>query len=190
MNSVTSLGVVLRRARHMENDMRLTLFLRDVGKVFVVAKGGQKSSSKLKAFYDLFTEAEFQIYIAPHGLHGRLTGGKLQDSHTGLRQSVEAFQMACQCCEVVDALVPFRAPSPVLFQVLSETLDNLSHGHDEDVVWVTFLTQMLKCLGHGDFSSEIRDQSLPAARELVEGHLSQILPWKLKSDLIYNASPV
>jgi DNA repair protein RecO len=170
--------------------MRLTLFLRDIGKVFVVAKGGQKSSSKLKAFYDIFTEAEFQIYINPHALHGRLTGGKLHRSHTGLSQSVEVFQMACQCCEVLEALVPFRAPSPELYRVLSETLHKLSNGHDREVVWVTYLTQLLKCLGHGDFSAEVHDQSVAAAREFVEGHLSQILPWKLKSDLIYNASPV
>ena len=75
MNLVSSLGIVLRRERHLDHDTRLTFFLREEGKVFIAVKSGQKMASKLRIFQEPFTKADVQLFLPPHRIHGRLIKG-------------------------------------------------------------------------------------------------------------------
>ena len=59
MNALTGPGIVLRRAKSAEDDMRLTVYFREFGKVLVTSKGSQKAKSVLKAVQEPFTEADF-----------------------------------------------------------------------------------------------------------------------------------
>lgn len=188
MDSVSGVGLVLRRERHLEQDLRLTILMRDAGKVKAISKGGQRLSSKLKAIQEPFTEADFQLYLPPHGGYGRLAGGRLVHSHQNLRAHLEAFQLACRCCEVVEALLPARAPSPDVYDILRQSLQVLQtpepHGsplHE----WVLFVVRLLKTLGHGDVSAETgrlsTEGSLTHCVAFLESELERILPWRLKS---------
>jgi DNA repair protein RecO len=189
MESISSVGLVLRRVRHLDSDFKLTILLRDFGKVAAISKGGQRLLSKLKAVQEPFSEGDFQLFVPPHGTNGRLTGGRLINSHQNLRQNYEAFNAACRCCEVVEMLLPFRAPSPDVYDILRESLQSLQSSgspkpsplHD----WVLFIVQILKVLGHGDVSEQasryLADAPLERCVTFVEAELERILPWRLKS---------
>lgn len=167
----------------MEEDTRLTVLLRDHGKLSVVSRGSMRPGSKLKAVQEPFSEADFQIYVPAHGTHGRLTGGKLIDSHQPLRQRYDCFETACKCCEVVEMLLPFRAPSPEVFDILRQILGSLQMTVDPRQEWVRFVVRMLECLGHGDLSSKVESASMDQSLAVVDEELKQILPWRLKSEL-------
>ncbi len=149
------IGIVLKRTRHLEADTRLTLFLKDQGKVIATLKGGQKMGSKLRAVAEPFTEADFHLFLPPHGTFARLIGGRLIDSHQHLRASYPAFETASRCCEVVDALLPYRAPSADVYDILRISLQNLQNTTEPRIEWMVFLLNMLKKLGHGDHSMNI-----------------------------------
>ncbi|MBV9080086.1 MAG: DNA repair protein RecO [Elusimicrobia bacterium] len=209
MNSLSGPGIVLRRHKRGEEDIRLTLFFRDAGKLLATSKGGQKPASKLKALQEPFTEADFHVFAPEHGVNGRLAGGRLMDSHQGLRGRYEAFETASRACETVDVLVPFRAPSGDVYDILRTVLRSLAAGSPPTVEWVLFVTRLLMCLGHGDVSDRllallepseraaagaafesraddaqlsVQPQSLERCLNLVNAELEHILPWKLKSD--------
>lgn len=215
MNSAISPGIVLRRARHLENDLRLTLFLRDHGKVVALAKGGQRMSSKLKALQEPFSEAEYHVFLPEHSHNARLLGGRLSQSHAALRHRFAAFQTASRCCETIEAMFPFRAPAPDVYVALQRSLAAMEAG-DPPFEWMVFLLSVLKCLGHGDHSERVTEflpadqkavvlarvggqrlnfdinqhvvnrASLAQAASYLEDRLQNILPRRLKSDGFYS----
>ncbi len=157
MSLLTDHGLVLRRNRSLEDDVRLSLFLRSTGKITVVVRGGRKNQSKLKSLVEPFTEADLQIFLPPHGVHGRLIGGVLLDSHVGLRGRVETFAYASKCAEVVDVLVPHRMPSSDLYDILRWSFHSLKSSAVPELIWMVFVVKLLKSLGYGDISNEILD---------------------------------
>lgn len=209
MNALTGTGIVIRRTRREEDDLRLTLFFRDHGKLLVTSKGGQKPGSRLKSVHEPFTEGDFQVFAPENGVNGRLAVGLLIDSHQGIRARFEAFEIASRACETVDVLVPFRAPASDVYDILRSALRSLSTGSPPPVEWVLFVARMLISLGHGDISERLLALLEPSEREaageaivshegsahllvqpaslerclnLVNAELERILPWRLKSD--------
>ena len=204
-------GLVLRRSKRGEEDIRLTVFLREAGKVIVLSKGGQRPQFKLRALQEPFTEADFHLFVPPdNGVNGRLAGGKLLDSHAALRRNYDAFQTAARMMETVDVLVPFRAPAADVYDILRAALRALSAGLPPSEEWVLFVARLLRCLGHGDVTERllallepsereavgavldsptetalpVRPASLERCQNLVDAELERILPWRLKSDRV------
>lgn len=183
MKSITDNALVLRRKRHLENDYRLTVFLREHGKFSLVSKGTALLKSKLKALQQPFSELDIQVYVPPQGTNGRLVSGKLIRSFERLRDSYEGFLVASACCEVVDMLIPFRAPSPEVFDILRDAFSHLESSQDIREDWIRFCQALLKSLGHGDISEKLSDGSSARRFDVALGELEQILPWRLKSDM-------
>jgi DNA repair protein RecO len=187
MDSLIGPGIVLRRRKHLEYDVKLLVLLRNEGKVAVISRGGQRLTSKLKALHEPFTQAEFQLYATADGHNGRLAGGRLVDSHIGLRKRTEAFLLACRSAEVVDMLLPYRAPASDVYDILRRALTDFASDPDASVVWVSFVARLLKTLGHGDILEQLNrlpaESSVEASQALVERELSLVLPRRPKSEL-------
>jgi DNA repair protein RecO len=155
MQPLSGPGLVLRRTRLMEEDVRLIILMRDFGKFSVVSRGGMKFGAKLKAIQEPFTEADFHLSATAHGVHARLLSGRLIQSFPGLPKSLDAFSTAARCVDVVDASLPHRAPSPDVFDILRLSLLDLSKGESPESVWLDFCLLMLRCLGYGDLLTEL-----------------------------------
>ncbi len=189
MDSISDVGLVLRRVKHMDNDFKLTILLRETGKVLAVSRGGQKMASKLKAIQEPFIEADFQVFAPPHGVNGRLAGGRLINSHMDLRSNIDAFNIACRCCETVEMLLPYRAPSPDVYDILRASLQSLQTTDESTLSplrqWVLFVVRLLQALGHGDVTEMARrllsEAPLEKCVAYVDAELEQILPYRLKS---------
>lgn len=205
---LTGAGIVIYRAKHLDADHRLTILHQTEGKMIITAKGGQRMNAKLKSIQQPFCISDLHIYIPAHGVYGRLVGGRLLSSHHRIQDSYDRFSVASQCCEVIDLLFPFRAPSPTGFEVLRKTLNNLEFSDDPRLVWLLFNIDLLKALGHGDYVPEIikfldpheqedivlwsktghlpslcesaRDESL----RTIEDQLEQLLPRPLKTNTL------
>jgi DNA repair protein RecO (recombination protein O) len=179
--------LVLRRRKHLEYDVKVLVLLRDYGKVAVMSRGAQRLTSKLKALHEPFTEADFQLFATHDGHNGRLAGGRVIDSNVGLRANMQAFTYACRAAEVVDMLVPYRAPSSDVYDILRRSLAALAHEPHPLPAWISFVVQLLKTLGHGDVSEQLKklpdEASLDASKALVERELSMVLPRRPKSEI-------
>ncbi len=178
MESLNGPGLVLRRRKHLEFDVKVLIFLRDAGKVVAISRGGQRLTSKLKALHEPFTQADFQLFATHDGHNGRLAGGRLIDSHIGLRTNPGAFLWASRALEIVDLLIPYRAPASDVYDILRRSLAEFAVQSDVSAVWVSFVAALLKTLGHGD----VLEQSAPSLT-LVERELSRILPRRPKSEI-------
>lgn len=153
----------------------------------VISKGGQRMKAKLKSLQEPFSEGDFQVFVPPHGHNGRLAGGRLINSHHALRKSYDAFHVACKCSEVIETLIPFRAPSPEVYDILRRSYQALQSSASPQNEWILFVVQVLKSLGHGDVSQQAREllakSPLDRCLRFVEAELERILPWRLKSEM-------
>ncbi len=188
MSLLTESALVLRRTRHLEHDARLTVLLRNEGKVMVTIKSAAKPKSRLRVFQEPFTRADLQLFLPPHGLYARLLQGTLINTHPNLRQNPLAFHAACRAAETVDVLLPFRAPAPEAFDILEHALQALNNSGNVTVEWALFALRLLKALGHGDHSQEVlkwlhpdNPTSMERAITALEAELERVLPRKLKS---------
>jgi DNA repair protein RecO len=191
MTLISESALVLRRQRHLEHDARLTVLLRNEGKIIVTIKGAAKPKSRLRVFQEPFTRSEMQIFLPPQGLYGRLIQGTLTRTNPHLRINPAAFHAACRAVETIEVLLPYRAPSPEAFDILDHTLQALEGTANANVEWILFALRLLKALGHGDQSKEVlkwlRPED-PAAMEragmALEAELERVLPRKLKSSTL------
>ena len=204
-----SLGIVLRRRRHLEEDSRVVVLLREEGKVILAAKGGQRLQSRLKSALEPCAESDFEVYLPPHGVYGKVIGARLVRSRTGLRVHYDRFQTACRMTEALDALLPARAPAPQAYEVLRNGLDLVDAGGSPYGAWCRFGLNLLRVLGHGDQTDRLLsllppadverarsafggpasevgtlpDAALRRSVSFVNGELDRILPRQLKAEL-------
>ncbi|MFN0117183.1 MAG: DNA repair protein RecO [Elusimicrobiota bacterium] len=211
MKTYTSAGIVIKREKHLESDDRLIVFTKEWGRLLLNAKLSRRLFSKLRSVQEPFVEADFYFAMPEHAYYGRLISGKVIDSHQGLRNHLLAYGIASQCCEVINNLLPFRAPSPDVFDILRTVLRVIPHSQPR-FLWVLFLRRFLWVLGHGDLTSNLMDLCPPQEKERWESHfhlefenkdwgqaefvspvidqlthfleekLMEIHPWKLKSN--------
>lgn len=182
---ITSPGIVLRRLKHGEDDLHLVLLTETAGKIRVLVKGGRRMQFKLKALLEPFVWADYQIFLPPHRVFGRLLGGRLIQSQSRLSQQVRAFEYACKIVEIVDALLPARAPAPEIFDLLTEALPRMAHTSHPRLEWLRFGVAYLKILGHGDLSDKIRPLSVDRSLAVLQNEFERHLPRRLKSDLFH-----
>jgi DNA repair protein RecO len=155
---ISGLAIVLKRTTHKESDVKLFLFFREQGKLMAISKSAQKAMSKLKSLHEPFTLGDLQVSLPVHGFQGRLIGGQLIQTHEPLRSRWRNMEMAFRCSEALDLLLPFRAPSPDVFDILRQTLRDLSFSSEPEIEWIQFIIRLLQVLGHGDIKDRLSSQ--------------------------------
>jgi len=171
MTTFTDLGLILRRSTSLDDDVRVTVLLKNHGKVTAFMKGARRAQMKLKILLEPFTEADYQVFLPVHATHGRLINGSLKNSHAKIRMSIPAFSTACRMAEVIDLLVPQRMPTPELFDILRLSFRWLDHMLPVQSVWIFFAGRLLNSLGYGD----MLDGLMPSVPESERDYLKRIL---------------
>lgn len=211
-------GIVLRRSRHKEDDVRIVLLLRAHGKVESVARGARRVSSKLKSLIEPFSESDIQIFLPGGSVYSKLISGRLISSHLGLRGDYARFSLASQCCETAEILLPYRAPAPDLYDVLRDALVRLESAPDARWEWPLFVVRLFDRMGHGDLLpriltflpderrskaeaffrqtvggggsfSDLPEADLQRVSGVIQPHLENVLPWRLKSGDLGQSRP-
>ncbi|HTQ10673.1 MAG TPA: DNA repair protein RecO [Fimbriimonadaceae bacterium] len=131
MPEITVHAIVLRRRDSGENDRRLTLLTRELGKIDVVAKGARKSGSRLAGSSDPLAVAEFSI--ATGKANRFITQAQPVASFRGLRTDYERLSFALALCELHSAILPWEEPSPEAYDLLARCLGELE-GHTKPLV--------------------------------------------------------
>jgi DNA repair protein RecO (recombination protein O) len=120
---VRSSGIVLRHLRHGESSLILTLFMREFGKIGLMAKG-VRGTKKLgtASVLELFSEAQF-IYYRKQGRDLQMFKEASSISpHLRLRNDLELMSVASALVELLSRCLRDEDPHPDLYDHASETL--------------------------------------------------------------------
>src|SRR5260221_13416512 len=119
-------AIVVRRRSLGEADRLLTVFSKEYGKLFVLAKGVRRVPSRRAPYVELFTSVKLF-------LHKTKTWDIVSDAEpinrfSDVRSDLSSVSLAYYLCEVVDILLPEKQEHQDVYELLQETLIRLSKG--------------------------------------------------------------
>lgn len=139
-------AVVLRHTNTGEADRILTLYTRDHGKVRVIARGIRKIKSRKAGHLEPFNRITVQL-AKGHDMD-IVTQAETLAAYTNIRNSLELTGHTAVVIELLDRFTFEAEENPIIFRLLTETLDRLDQGEEPFMTLSYFQVHFLDCLGY------------------------------------------
>ncbi len=174
-------GIILKRINYGEADRIVTLFTQEKGKITVIAKGVRKPTSKRAASIEVGTELEALI-IKGRGMD-ILSQTVIIDSFPAIKQDLIGCTQLYQLLEIIDILTREDQELPEVYELLLNTLTNLSTQTNHKQLLLHSFKTLTEILGFAppDSVSEIGLKSY--IESIAERHLHSkdfLVPGKIK----------
>lgn len=146
-----SLGLIIKKEDRGEADQLLTVYIKDFGKVEILAKSIRKISSKLRSGAEIFylTELEF---IQGKG-RKTLTDAIAIEKFINLRQDLNRLKFAYQVADAADDFLRQPEPDKRIWDLLTEVFKKINDKkllpEKLSAVYYSFLFNFLALLGYG-----------------------------------------
>jgi DNA repair protein RecO (recombination protein O) len=149
MNEQTITAWTLSCRPYRDNDIILTLYSREWGKIKAVAPGVRKMPAKLRACAAPCVLSEFHLRGKPADHVYRIIGGKLISQLMGLFKDIDLVTEASWVCETLDRMTAWHQPSESKFGLLGKTLERIAGGTDLAQARIVFGFELIAHSGHG-----------------------------------------
>jgi len=124
-----------------ESDKRLTIFCKDIGIIFVYAKGARKAKSKFLAASQLLTYADY--VVAEGNQFFSMTQADILAGFYEIGQSYESLCYAQYILEICEKVIPNRTESNENLQLTLKTLQHINKNLGLQAVAVFVLRFLL-----------------------------------------------
>ena len=139
-------GIVLRETAVSESDKRITLLLKERGKLTASARGARKPKSKLAAATQLFAYGEY-IILEKDGFYS-LTQAEALESFYAVRTKLESFCHGTYFLELADCILLREMQVREPLRLLLRGLQALARGvPDAGLVSAMFTYKLLQMEG-------------------------------------------
>ncbi len=145
----TDSGIVLFRQEFREADRIISLYTRHHGRIHLRVPGVSRPTGKLKALSEIFTHADYRVYVKRGGTLGTVTGGKLQRVFPNIRQNLKKTSLALHFCELFQRLTPLHQPSEEKFELLLSALTELEYAEQNTAFAAAFTLRLMMLAGFG-----------------------------------------
>ena len=139
-------AIVIKRTKLGEADRILTLYTPDYGKLRAVAKGTRRTKSKLGGHVELLTHS--LLLLAKGRNLDIVTQAQTIDSFLILKDDLNYLSCGLYISELVDSLTAERIENHQLFELLRDTLHNLSQAKNNEIVLRYFELHLLDYVGY------------------------------------------
>lgn len=138
-------GIVIRNSDYGEGNRIVHLFTRELGKVPVMVRGAKKSKSRLAVASQLFAYGEFILYGS--GNMPSLNQAEIYNTYGSIQKDLIRMSYSSYIIEFLFKLTEDRERNPYVFELLKQTLDQLSEGKDVEIITRIFEMKMLSLAG-------------------------------------------
>jgi DNA repair protein RecO (recombination protein O) len=139
-------AIIIKRIKLGEADRILTLYTPELGKLKAVAKGTRRPQSKLGGHVELLTHSRLML------ARGRnldiITQAQTIDNFLPIKDDLERLSRGLYIAELVDSFTGEHIEDRRLFDLLLETLQQLSQTEDCEPVLRYFELHLLDHLGY------------------------------------------
>ena len=155
-------AIILNRQPFREDDLQITVYSRDRGKLFLVARGGHKAKSKLAAHLEPLCRAEIMVV---RGRHYDYAGSAVSaNCYADLKSDYEKISSAGIAANAIIKTVKEGVPDEGIFDLLRDFLSELNSGKLNPELAAAFF--LLELLAHLGLSPEVHNCVL--RREKIE----------------------
>ena len=147
-----STGFILKRIAAREADMTLVVFTQDFGKIFLIAKGAQKITSKRLPALDRLSMVRLQFVEKSSFLY--LCTVDLLSSLQSIKYDLTTRTLLLLVADILDGLLPIHQPEQELFVRFKHYIRALSH-EDAHMATLIFLKDTLSLLGYARHGAHV-----------------------------------
>ena len=141
-------AIVLRTANYRDNDVILTLFSREQGKLSAAARGAHRARSPLFAAAALFCAGEYDL----EEKNGKFSVKSFlpDESFYPLREDARRLSYAAAFAQIAEEIVQPNQPNPDLYDLLLRALAYLAfdEAHEPANVALPFFLRAMAFAGH------------------------------------------
>lgn len=178
MHYIKDTGYIVKRFDTKEADRVITILTLHNGKIDVLAKGVRKKESKRAAHIELLNKISFQAVSRSQNARPVLTEVKIEETHTGLKSSLEHIKALFLLCELVSVLCPYKERQEEIFNLLEKTLSQMKIGSYLSSLQ-TFQIKFLIALGYWDPARSFVDN------DDINSFTENVMQKKLRSNTFF-----
>ncbi|MEK7159911.1 MAG: DNA repair protein RecO [Patescibacteria group bacterium] len=172
MRSFKTEGIVIKRRNFNEADRIITVFSKRNGKINIKASGVRKITSRRSPHLELLNYSIFSLHQGKN--MPVLTEVESLENFALLKKDLKKMGLAYHICELIDGLCAENQENSHIFDLLQNTLRNLSKEEDLAGIIYKFEIQLLTLLGfHTPKTTTLRINT--------QGIIESILERKLKT---------
>jgi DNA repair protein RecO len=147
-------AVVLGRTELREDDLLVTVYSEEKGKVILQARGAKKILSKLAGHLEPVSLSALNVTVGKHIDH--LIGADIVKSYTKIKSNLEFTAYANYFIELTDKLTKENHRDTSVFNLLERSLDYLDQKADNLVIArICFGYKLLHLLGYNPMEKGI-----------------------------------
>lgn len=139
-------GIILKRTDFGEADRILTIYTKHYGKIKALAKGVRKIASRKGGNVELFNHVS--LFLAQGKNLDIVSEAEVINPFKSWRKDLKKIGLAFYFCELVDKLTPEAQANQVVFELLREYLEKISHENESGLAR-SFEEKLLEELGFG-----------------------------------------
>ena len=157
MSTVVTAGIVLRQSPYNDFDRQYVIYTRDLGKVLAIAKGGQKTISKLSPHLGAFFVSD--LMLAKGANVYRIAASRVATNF--LFGEPDKTVLTGYLWQLIDKAVRFDYNDSVVFVLLADFLAKLTKAENQQQSLLIFnasLFALLSRLGYCPIVREVNNQ--------------------------------
>ncbi len=139
-------AIIIKKTKLGEADRILTLYTPHLGKIQAVAKGVRRPRSKMSGHLELLTHS--LVSLARGRNLDTVTGSQTINSFLPLKSDLKLSSYALYATELVNQFAAADVEDYPVFQLLLETMHNLSQGGDNELILRYFELHLLNEVGY------------------------------------------
>ena len=147
-SKAVSLAYLLRRVDYRDNDLLLTFFTQDHGKLVALARGAKRSQKRFGGCLEPIHTLSIELASASKE-RASLKSVEIVCARTALVRSLEGLGAAGQALSWVRFTSQERQPEPRIWHLITELLDALNSGRQRPQAIAGFGLQVLEAAGWG-----------------------------------------
>ena len=174
-------AIIIKKTKLGEAGRILTLYTPHLGKIQAVAKGVRRPRSKMAGHLELLTHS--LVSLARGRNIDTITGSQTINSFLPLKSDLELASCALYATELVNQFTAENVEDYPLFELLLETMHNLSRGGDNELILryfelhlldkVGFRPQLQQCVSCRSVLKDIKNSFCPGAGGMLCPNCSQ-----------------
>lgn len=148
MQARNTQAILMRRINYGDNDLIVTLFTPDVGKLTVIAKYAQKSKKRFPGILELFSLLKVVYSQSQRSNMAMLTEAVRDDAFVDIRTDITRTAYASYWVELINIWLPEGKEQPNLYRLLKQVLFALNQNHiSAQILTIYFQMKFLDLAG-------------------------------------------
>jgi len=167
MSGFTTTAIMLRRIHYGDNDLIISFFTPDKGKISIIAKAAKKSTKRFGPILELFSVLQVVCRNGRRRGMMYLQEAALKQSFFGIRTDVKKTAYASYWAELINIWVEEKKTQSQLYHLFLLTLEALNHGEiPDEMLSVFFQLKFLNINGLSPNLRQCRECGIPVEKTL------------------------